>query len=237
MFWKYVVDKSRNVPCVHVVFDNYFTEGSLKSQTRQRQGQQSSSYSAQTHLQPNMSIPDWKKVLSNSDSKREVTHLYTKHIALHAFEIVDSRKTIFVSGGFGLKTLKITHYCVSFVEELHSNQEEADTRLILHAEYCSLHGSNSVVVISPDTDVLVLLVHHFESLGLKQLFFKTGRKQRHCNQTRYVPVHEIVKMLSKEQQNILLTVYCLTGCDSCSAFYGIGEKTAFKVMMSCASDL
>lgn len=88
--------------------------------------------------------------------KRKVTHLYTKHIALYASEIVDSGKTVFVSGGFGLKTLKITHYCVLFVEELHSNQEEADTRLILHAKNCSLHGSKSVVVISPDTDVLVL---------------------------------------------------------------------------------
>jgi len=131
----------------------------------------------------------------------------------------------------------VTHDCVSYVKELFSDQEEADTRLILHTKYCSNHGINTVVVVSPDTDVLVLLVHHFNSLGLEKLYFKTGRRQLHCNTTRFVPVHNIVKMLSVEQRNIMLTVYCLTGCDSCSAFYGIGKKTAFKVMMSNAADL
>ena len=62
---------------------------------------------------------------------------------------------------------------------LASTQEEADTRIILHALYSDkLYQENNVqgriVVKSPDKDVLVLLVHYFPkrktqvSFGFKQ---------------------------------------------------------------------
>jgi hypothetical protein len=38
--WKYILDASKEIPNIHVVFDNFFAEGSLKSQTRQKRGQQ-----------------------------------------------------------------------------------------------------------------------------------------------------------------------------------------------------
>ena len=48
---------------------------------------------------------------------------------------------------------------------------------------------------------------------------------------RYIPVHHLCQQLTKEQQNILLTMYCLTGCDATSAFYGHGKRKAFKLMV------
>ena len=45
------------------------------------------------------------------------------------------------------------------MEELHSDHEEADTRLLLHAKHASW-GNNGIIVIQlPDTDVAD--VHHF----------------------------------------------------------------------------
>lgn len=84
----------------------------------------------------------------------------------------------------------------------------------------------------------MLLIHHFNELGVGQLFFKTGRKNIHSDLTRFIPVHTIVNELSFEQRNILLTVYTLTGCDNYySSFIGIGKKKAFKVMMNSAKEL
>ena len=60
---------------------------------------------------------------------------------------------------------------------LASTQEEADTRIILHALYSDkLYQENNVqgriVVKSPDTDVLVLLVHYFPNMkNTSELWF------------------------------------------------------------------
>jgi len=115
-FWKHIVDKSDGSPCIHVVFDNYFIEGSIKSQTRERRGEQLTPSNAPSHLQPNMTVTDWKKCLTSCSSKREITHLYTKHIASHAIYIVKPGKVVIESGGFGIQTLKVTHDCVSYVK-------------------------------------------------------------------------------------------------------------------------
>ena len=44
------------------------------------------------------------------------------------------------------------------VDELKSTQEEADTRMPLHALHAVTAGYNSVLIVSEDTDVLVLCV-------------------------------------------------------------------------------
>ena len=55
--------------------------------------------------------------------------------------------------------------CVD-VEDLKPNQEEADTRMLLHAKYASGQCQDAKIVIqSPDTDVLVL--RSFPSIALR----------------------------------------------------------------------
>jgi hypothetical protein len=59
---------------------------------------------------------------------------------------------------------------------LASAQEEADTRILLHTLYSDkLYQENNVqgriVVKSPDTDVLVLLVHYFPNMKNPRSFY------------------------------------------------------------------
>ena len=42
------------------------------------------------------------------------------------------------------------------VSELQSTQEEADTRLLLHALHAANSGSKAVIIIDQDTDVMIL---------------------------------------------------------------------------------
>ena len=85
-----------------------------------------------------------------------------------------------------LKELKCWIRMVFDCSCLASTQEEADTPIILHALYSDkLYQENNVqdriVVKSPDTDVLVLLVHYFPnmkntvSFGFKQDLLRTLR--------------------------------------------------------------
>ena len=48
--------------------------------------------------------------------------------------------------------------------ELESTQEEADTRMLLHSLHASRSRFASVVIVSEDTDVLVLLLASFGKL-------------------------------------------------------------------------
>ena len=56
---------------------------------------------------------------------------------------------------------------------LHSDHEEANTRLLLHAKHAA-SDYPWIVVQSPDTDVIVLCCSHFSSLGCEELWFQTG---------------------------------------------------------------
>ena len=49
----------------------------------------------------------------------------------------------------------------SDVHELHSSQEEADTRIILHCLHVSEHDATlGIIVWLPDTDVFILLLQY-----------------------------------------------------------------------------
>ena len=63
------------------------------------------------------------------------------------------------------------------VPALACDHEEADTRLLLHANHAAHSGYQAIVVDSPDTDVAVLMCHHASALS-SALFFRTGTKNK-----------------------------------------------------------
>ena len=120
--------------------------------------------------------------------------------------------------------------CVD-VEDLKSNQEEADTRMLLHARYSAGQCPEAKIVIqSLDTDVLVLSVAHFEDITSKKLWFRTGVK----NRLRFVPVHDVCQNLSNRVLKALPAFHALTGCDTTSTLSGIGEKKPWNVFIRSA---
>ena len=78
---------------------------------------------------------------------------------------------VYTSGGFDRRTLQITASDVIDVPDLSSNQEEADTRIILHAINAAKQGADTIVVQSPDTDVLVLPIHHRPQIPARKSSF------------------------------------------------------------------
>ena len=76
---------------------------------------------------------------------------------------------------------------------LFSDHEEADTRMILHAQHASLDNGR-IIIHSPDTDVAVLCIAHYNTLNSTELWFKTGLKEN----VRYVPIHTLTQHLGYE---------------------------------------
>ena len=91
---------------------------------------------------------------------------------------------------------------------------------------CTMHFSNSeikrIVVLSQDTDVLVLFLYHWSALnshGLEELWIKAGV----ADTSRYIPLHSLSAKIGPELCRILPAIHSLTGCDFTSKF---GTKLA-----------
>ena len=144
---------------------------------------------------------------------------------------------MYVSGGIDEKALHVSNDVVHIIEQLRSNHEEADTRMLLHVAYKARQSAKRVSVASPDTEGFVLLVYQFSHMGVREISVKTGRKSTHAYLTRFIPMHKVVCKLNEEQKYILLSVFALTGCDTCCALFGKGKKKAFKIMMNYSAEL
>ena len=101
------------------------------------------------------------------------------------------------------------------MEELESDHEEADTRMLLHAKHSADPGT-TIIIQSPDTNVLDLSVTHFASITSKELWFRTGVKDR----LHFVPEHDIVQKLDSSVVQALPVFHAITGCDSVSSISG-----------------
>ena len=74
--------------------------------------------------------------------------------------------------------------------------------MVPHIAKAAENGVERVVVLSNDTDVVVLMVHYmnkFLSLGLKQLWLRygTGAKQR------FIPIHTLCIKIGNIQYSVL----------------------------------
>ncbi len=65
------------------------------------------------------------------------------------------------------------------VDHLHSQQEEADTKLLLHAAEATASGASIINIHSPDTDVFVLALRRYPELCTNTHFVTgVGTKRR-----------------------------------------------------------
>ena len=76
----------------------------------------------------------------------------------------------------------VQHHYGMYLQNIHN--EEADTRLLLHAKHTAFDFVR-IVVQSPDTDVLVLCCSQSSLHGCDEWWFHTGTRDK----TRYIQVH------------------------------------------------
>ena len=211
---------------VDLIFDQYRSV-SIKAGERSRRGE-SSSLEVNIHNGSTPVPKQWNKFISNPKNKENLAEFLCKSVSEHLPTRLGPMQKVFVVGRFrdGSKVVSLVRGCVAVEPNLRSDHEEADTRLLLHAKHAATTHPR-IVIQSPDTDVAVLSVAHFEDLCCQELWLKTGINDRQ----RYIPVHTIQSSQGRPLCKRLLPFHVLTGCDSTSAFSGIGKKKAWKVML------
>jgi len=112
----------------------------------------------------------------------------------------------------------------SIISELSSSQEEADTRIVLHCLYQSRQCS-SIVVQSPDTDVLVLLLAFSAKIPVNVLL-QTGTGAN----KRLICIATLRQSIGTDVAEALPGLHAFTGCDTNNCFVRKGKKKPYELM-------
>ena len=100
------------------------------------------------------------------------------------------------------------------LSELNLTIEEADVRLVPHAIHATQAEAKRLVILSGDTDVMVLALYISTDLktnDLSELWICAGVG----DSTRYISLHLIFEM-NPELCSVLPALHILTGCDTTS---------------------
>lgn len=218
VFLPYLLSLLNKVQRVDVVFDVYYRE-SLKLQTREKRG-----VGARTRVTAATKIPaNWQEFLRVDYNKTQLFNFFTD---LCLTDLMPSGKTVIMTCGDGVRIYG-TDITVSDIEPC--NQEEADTRIILHCFHAASCGMKKISVRTVDTDIVVLAVSFFSSLNLCELWFHFGVGKN----IRLIPVHELSAAIGPRRCAALPAFHALTGCDTVSSLYGKGKKSAWAAWDSC----
>ena len=137
----------QSVNRLDIVWDVYRND-SLKYQARQNRGTGNT-----LRVDSNTSIqPDWENVLIYSHRPKQRWPL---QIASHVYSRVctsTGKASIFQH------MARMCYPLLCDLSGLHCTQEEADTRLLLHASHCFSRGFSKNVICATDTDVVIIAI-------------------------------------------------------------------------------
>lgn len=183
---------------------------------------------AEFNVSGSWKVHKFREFLKSSKNRQRLQKFLTEYIICNGIEFLQDNEILIISGGFEKVMSKSKCRSVQTLDCLYSDQEEADTRIILHVAYES-RFSQQILVKSVDTDVLILLVHFYTSVpDLNKITLHV--QLEHSTNKRFISVDKIVYNLGKSICSCLLSIHCLTGCDTTSAFYKIWKRTAFDVL-------
>ena len=209
---------------IHTVADTY-QKNSIKSMERKDRGDSSKILVKSAKSK----IPrDFASFLSNNDNKTQMIELIFETIEKEKPKFLNIQRTTEVYLSSYNKCIRITLSTTTDVNDLCNNQEEPDTKLVIHVLH-SLHHSQitTINIRSPsgDTDILVLTI--------LQLY--NQKEKIHLDNGTGVNRSNIwlgVLQFKDEILNVLIGFHSFTGNDFVSSFYREGKQTYWKVFVS-----
>ena len=195
---KIVIHEGDKCDRVDVVFDVY-REGSIKDAERVNRG--SGSGVKFRSLATGHKVKQWRSFLSEAQNKTMLIEFITEEWKSNESKSMIGHKTLFVK--CGQKCWHIGQMGAALVNDLKSSQEEADTRILLHA---SNQGYTSVIVVSEDTDVFVLLIAFAKEIPAS-LYQKRGTSTR----VRYMDIRKLMAVWGDKLSQALNAFHAFTG--------------------------
>ena len=170
----------------------------------------------------------WRKFMANGSNKTGLLNFLVREWSanpVYTQKIKDH--TLFVTHRGICTKLEVSLDTISAstVLDLCSNQEEADTRMLLHADHASPNGHQHIAIKSSDTDVEVLACYYQAFIPTEMTLISGTR-----NRSRIVSIPHICAKLGPEISQVLRSLYAMTSCDSVSAFSSKGKRKALSIV-------
>ena len=223
VFIDILINESRGYKQIRLIFDRYMKH-SLKEQTREKR---TKGKVVHFKISDDTKIENYsmKVFLSHIKTKKELTKYLTE-------KFIDTMESIGKEYVVVYDTICKSNVAVDPWLKSHDH-EEADTLIVLYGvDVAKKNPFQDLVVVSPDTDVLLLLIAFYKSLCANTVF-KTGKG----NSIRYLDVGTMYEALGEERASALLGFHAFTGCDVTCKFYGKSKLTCWKVFMKSSSDV
>lgn len=201
-----------NTERIDAIWDNY-PEDSLKATAHLKRGS-----GARTRIGDGSTpIPkhEWSNFLKNEDNKKELFSFVSREIAK-----ADMCGKLLLTTHF--ESVLSNRQCDTTTIEP-CNHSEADSRIFLHLFDAAQKGCRTAYIRTVDSDVVVLAVNFFETLGFTELWVGFGSGKHY----RDIPVHTICSEIGPSKAKALPLFHSLTGCDTTSQFLGCGKKSAW----------
>ena len=204
---------------IDVVFDVY-REESIKNAERANRGTGGTQFK---NIVSGHRLQQWRKFLSNTSNKSCLIRFLSNEWQKDSYRNKLGEKELFVASESVCYKLTRTSY--EETQELSSTQEEADTRLLLHAAHAGKCGYKAIIIHTEDTDVFIMSLAFSRQIAIP-LYLKCGTKGR----TRFIAVQQVVHCIGESLCESLIGFHAFTGCDTVSAFAGRGKIAALKIL-------
>ena len=156
-------------------------------------------------MSPSTTIPkSWKNFLCVDDNKTELFKFLAQYVTCLT---VDKGKVLYATSAQNVSSLT----CQAELSNLTPcTQEEADTRLILHATDAVAQGKRRVSVCTVDMNVVVLAATFRSQMKLDEMWIAFSTGKNFC----FMPIYEIVSLLTPKICSSLLAFHAFTDCDT-----------------------
>ena len=205
---------------IDVVFDVYHSD-SIKSAERIQRG--STEGLAFSNILQGNKIKNWRQLLSCTESKNKLTAFLAESWKEQKFREKLGRKCMFLTSSD--RCIKLTESGWQSIDYLQSTQEEADTRILLHAKHAA-ETIPALICITEDTYVFIICLGLWQDV-YSNIFIIRGSK----SSVRLIDITKLAAALGRDVCTPLLGLHPWTGCDTISAFAGQGKLKALKILL------
>ena len=223
-----VIKRAREARRIDFVADQY-PSVSIKSIEREKRGR-SGQLVVQIRSPQQLCLRQWKKFLANGLNKTNLMEFLADVWGTdQRFAEKIGERTLFVTHGESCSKISVDaqgSISSSIELELCSNEEEADTRMFLHALHASDAAHQQILIKSSDTDVVEVLACYFREYISADIFLLSGTRSR----AHVINVTQVCEQLGVEVCRALPGLHALTGCDTVSSFAGKGKKAALDIV-------
>ena len=214
---KVIASVPKHFKIIYMVCDTYKIN-SIKREERETRGL-STRYVLNS---PDMKVPhDFANFLRNGDNKEMLFNLIQQSIEQAKKSL--GERIVYFSNKANCK--KITQYEAVFSNQLKSDHEEADTKLVALVRARTLQPGQSVMILSPsgEIDILALFLRH-DFPGVQILVDNGSGKSRKI-------VDVTSSEMSTKQRKALLGMHAFSGNDFVSSFFRMGKQAVWKAIL------